>query len=264
MSYKTLLIHVEPTIAGRERLRAAVGLARELDARLIGVGARALNPMPDPIGMSIVKLKEETETELKHAALLFDEEARGLGAAALWHAETDFPTQVLLRRACGADLIVAGRWIEGHPMEHRPGTADLIMGAGLPVLAVPEGAKIDFRTIVIGWKATREARRAISESLPLLKRAEDVRVLRFSNEDDDQKIMDVADRLRAHGVNVTADVRKRGEGSVASGLLAAASEMGAGLIVAGGYGHSRLREWVLGGVTHGLLQTSTICVLFSH
>lgn len=264
MSYKTLLIHVEPTIAGRERLRAAVDLAREFSARLIGVGARALNPMPDPIGISIVKLKEETETELKHAALLFDEEARGLGPAALWRAETDFPTQVLLRLACGADLIVAGRWVEGHPMEHKPGTADLIMGAGLPVLVVPEGAKIDFRKIVIAWKATREARRAISESLPLLKLAEQVRVLRFDNGEDDQQIMDVAERLRVHGINVKAEVRKQIEGSVAGDLLAAASEMGAGLIVAGGYGHSRLREWVLGGVTHGLLQTSGICVLFSH
>jgi nucleotide-binding universal stress UspA family protein len=264
MSYKTLLIHVEPTIAGRERLRAAVGLARQFDARLIGVGARAMNPMPDPIGISIVKLKEETETELKHAAVLFDEEARSLGAAAQWRAETDFPTQVLLRLAGGADLIVAGRWIEGSPMEHRPATADLIMSAGIPVLAVPAGATIDFRKIVIAWKDTREARRAVSESLPFLKRAEDVRVMRFDGEESPRETTDIAERLAMHGVHVKAEVRKSTESSVANDLLMAADEMGAGLIVAGGYGHSRLRQWVLGGVTHGLLQTSTKCVLFSH
>ena len=264
MSYKTLLIHVEPTIAGRERLRAAVGLARQFDARLIGVGARALNPMPDPIGISIVKLKEETETELRNAALLFDEEARSLGPAALWRAETDFPTQVLLRFACSADLIVAGRWIEASPMEHRPGTADLIMSAGLPVLAVPEGAMVDFRKIVIAWKDTREARRAVSESLPLLKRADHVRVMSFSDEENHQDVKGIAERLAIHGVHVEAEARKSTESSVANDLLMAADEMGAGLIVSGGYGHSRLREWVLGGVTQDLLQTSARCVLFSH
>jgi len=264
MSYKTLLIHVEPSIAGRERLRAAVGLARQFDARLIGVGARAMNPMPDPTGMSIAKLKEETETELKHAALLFEEEAQSLGPAALWRAETDFPTRVLQRLAGGADLVVAGRWIEGHPMEHKPGTADLIMSAGIPVLAVPEGAKIDFRKIVIAWKDTREARRAVSESLPLLKRAEDVRVMSFANEENPRETKDVVERLAMHGVHVKAEARKSSENSVAKDLLTAVDEMGAGLIVAGGYGHSRLREWVLGGVTQDLLQDSTKCVLFSH
>jgi nucleotide-binding universal stress UspA family protein len=266
MTYKSLLIHVEPNDAGRERLRAAVEIAHTLGARLIGVGARALNAMPDPIGISVVKLREETQSDLARAELLFEEEARSLGSASLWRAEIDFPTQVLLRHASAADLIVSGRWIEAHPAETKAGTADLVMGAGIPVLVLPDKVKLDFTRIVIAWKDTREARRAIWDALPLLKRADDVRVLRFTGHEQEMApgISDVVERLRLHGVTAKPDVRKRTERSVVQDLLAAADEIGAGLIVAGGYGHSRLREWVLGGVTQGLLHESSKCILFSH
>jgi nucleotide-binding universal stress UspA family protein len=266
MTYKSLLLHVETTEGGRERLRAAVEIAHTFGARLIGVGARALNAMPDPIGISIVKLKEETKSDLAQAERLFQEEVRSLGSASHWRAEIDFPTQVLFRHACGADLIASGRWIEPHPPETGAGTADLIMGAGVPVLVLPERATLDFTKIVVAWKDTREARRAIWDALPLLKRADDVRVLRFTGQEPETApgISAVAERLRLHGVPATPDVRKRGESSVARELLAAADAIGAGLIVAGGYGHSRIREWALGGVTQGLLQESSKCILFSH
>jgi nucleotide-binding universal stress UspA family protein len=266
MTYKSLIIHVEPTDAGRERLRAAIEIARALGARLIGIGARALNAMPDPTGISIVKLKEETRSDLAQAELLFRDEARSLGSASLWRAEIDFPTQVLLRHAGGADLIVSGRWVEGHPPETRAGTADLIMGAGLPVLVLPDNVRLDFAKIVVAWKDTREARRAVWDALPLLKRADDVRVLRFAGQEPETGtgITVVAERLRLHGVPATPEARNRGASSVAKTLLQVADAIGAGLIVAGGYGHSRLREWVLGGVTQGLLQESSKCMLFSH
>jgi nucleotide-binding universal stress UspA family protein len=265
MSYKSLIIHVEPTDAGRERIRVAVEIARSFDARVIGIGARALNPMPDPIGLSIVKLKQETTAELLQAELLFKEETGALGDASLWISEIDFPTEVLLKHASGADLIVAARNVEGNPAETQAGSADLIMAAGLPLLTVPAGARPDFRTIIVAWKDTREARRAITEALPFLKRAETVRVLRIGPGDDEaQGVSEITERLRWNGVPAEAETRMRVQETVASDLLAAANELSAGLIVAGGYGHSRLREWVLGGVTQGLLEQSSRCVLFSH
>lgn len=137
------------------------------------------------------------------------------------------------------------------------------MSAGLPMLAIPPGAHLDAKPIVVAWKNTREARRAVWDALPLLKRAEDVRVLRFAS-DPAPEVSSVVERLRLHKVPVEAEMRQRTERSVAEDLLAAAEAMGAGLIVAGAYGHSRLREWALGGVTQGLLTGSRTPVLFSH
>jgi nucleotide-binding universal stress UspA family protein len=263
MTYKSVLLHVEPTDEARERLRVAIVLAKSFGGRVVGVGARALNPMPDPIGLSIVKLRQEIDEGLARAEALFKETTASQSASYVWRADVDFPGDALLRYACDADLIVAPRNVEGMPLESQAGTADLIMSAGLPVLAVPAGAQLDAKRIVIAWKNTREARRAVWDALPLLTRAETVRILRFAS-DPAPEMSNVVERLRLHNVPVAAEVRPRTEGSVAQDLLAAAGAIGAGLIVAGAYGHSRLREWALGGVTQGLLRQAQIPVLFSH
>jgi len=263
MPYKSVLLHVEPTDEARDRLRVAIGVAKSFDGRVIGVGARAFNPMPDPIGLSIVKLRQEIDDGLVSVETLFKQTIADQGVPYIWHAEVDFPSDALLRYACDADLIVAALNVEGQPSETQAGAADLIMSAGLPVLTVPAGAQLNAKRIVIGWKNTREARRAVWDALPLLKRAEDVRVLRFAS-DPAPEVSSVVERLRLHKVPVEAEMRQRTERSVAEDLLAAAEAMGAGLIVAGAYGHSRLREWALGGVTQGLLTGSRTPVLFSH
>lgn len=73
MSYKSVLLHVEPTEEARERLRVAIGVAKSFEGRVIGVGARALNPMPDPIGLSIAKLRQEIGEGLVSAENFFRE-----------------------------------------------------------------------------------------------------------------------------------------------------------------------------------------------
>lgn len=263
MTYKSVLLHVEPAEEALARLRVAIGVAKSFEGRVIGVGARAFNPMPDPVGLSIVKLRQEIDEGLARAENLFRETIAVEGIPYIWHAEVEFPSDALLHHACDADLIVAARNVEGAPSETQTGAADLIMSAGLPVLAVPPGAQLDAKRIVIAWKNTREARRAMWDALPLLTRAEDVRLLRFAS-DPAPELSNVVERLRLHNVRVTAEVRERTERSVAEDLLAAADAMGAGLIVAGAYGHSRLREWALGGVTQDLLTGSRMPVLFSH
>jgi nucleotide-binding universal stress UspA family protein len=220
--------------------------------------------MPDPIGLSVVKLKQEIEEDLTNARRLFEEEVGPSGIASrVWRAEVDFPTQVMLRHAREADLILADRNLEGEGHETQAGTAELIMRSGLPVLVVPAGAQIDFKRVVIGWKDTREARRAVWDALPLLKRAETVHMLRFASLAEPE-ISDVVERLRLHNVPVEGEVRKKAEASVAEDLLAAAEAIDAGLIVVGGYGHSPLRQRMFGGVTRGLLTHSPKPVLFSH
>ena len=266
MAYKSLLIHVEPTAAGRARLRIAVELARQFDARLVGLGARSFDSMPDPGGLSAIKLKEEVENDLAEAERIFTKKAAALGEQAQWRSEADYPTEAMLRHAACADLLIAGLGVAASPPEKQAGCADLIMGAGAPVLAIPKDATLGCLNVLIGWKNMRETRRAISDALPFLKLAQRVTLARFggSNEPETSALDDAVARLRAHGVRAEGEVQRRSEGSVAEDLIETAARMDVDLIVAGGYGHSRLREWALGGVTQGLLQKSPRCVLFSH
>jgi nucleotide-binding universal stress UspA family protein len=262
MSYKNLLVHVDPSEAGRERVRAAVKLAQLFDARVIGVAARSSEVLPDPIGLSIVHLKQAIEEDFARSEAIFKQEVGK--TPTVWRTAMDFPTEAMLLNASGADLIIAAHGVSAQPMETQAGTADLIMRAGTPILMMPAGAKLDLKSIIIGWKNVREARRAVSDALPLLKRAEKVHVLTFRSEVGATEKEDLIERLRRHQVKVQGLVADDPSGSLADGIQAAAQSTKSGLIVVGGYGHSRMREWVLGGVTQELLRECRTAVLFSH
>lgn len=147
----------------------------------------------------------------------------------------------------------------------------LLLETGRPVLVVPPG----FRThraakhVVVAWRPTREATRALHDAMPLLHAAESVDVLEVDpvggeRGDGPQPGADIAAHLERHGLKVRVVVLARTGESVAMALLGHAGQSGAELLVAGGYGHSRFREWALGGVTRELLKSSSVPVLFSH
>jgi nucleotide-binding universal stress UspA family protein len=145
---------------------------------------------------------------------------------------------------------------------------DLAMRAGRPLLVVPGAIdKLEFKRLVVGWKETREARRAIVDALPLLGVADQVTIVEFADKDElpetASRLEDVVGWLKRHGVTAQA-VAAPSTGDDAGGLKAIAAQQGADLIVAGAYGHSRLREWVFGGVTRNLLHDATTCLLISH
>lgn len=142
--------------------------------------------------------------------------------------------------------------------------ADAVMQLGRPVLVVPPDLDhLDAKRVVIGWKNTREARRAVWDALPFLKRASEVLVVSV----DDGASSEGQDTLRllqAHDVSAIR-VRRDAQGELVSlALVEAAAEHGADLIVTGAYGHGRLREWVVGGVTRELLAGAPVCCLMSH
>jgi nucleotide-binding universal stress UspA family protein len=124
------------------------------------------------------------------------------------------------------------------------------------------------RHIVVGWKDTREARRAIWDALPFLKRAEAVHVTEVASGSElneaARRAADIVAHLERHQVRASAEVRTRREASAADELILVAQQHAADLIVVGGYGHARAREWIFGGVTRGLLTRSPMCCLFSH
>jgi nucleotide-binding universal stress UspA family protein len=134
---------------------------------------------------------------------------------------------------------------------------------------VPESVtSLSAKRIAIAWKDVREARRAVRDALPLLQQAEGVTVAGISEMSEPgpgaHHLYDVATYLTLHGVESVSVLTKSAEGTVAESLLRIVYDENIDLIVVGAYGHSRLGEWVFGGVTHDLLAQQSVCCLFSH
>jgi nucleotide-binding universal stress UspA family protein len=272
MSYKTLLVHVEPSPESNARLRAAVALGIQLDATLVGVGGSEPlyfdNPaIADGGGMIVEDIDTLDRAELAEAESLFRGATGSLPSAAVWLSSRDYPEHALQIYAAGADLIVASS--HSGAKTAAGAAAGLVLRAGIPILTVPPDlAAIRTKRIVIAWKNTREARRAVSDALPLLIAADDVTVLGVCSPVETgagyEGLDEVVGRLKRHGIQAAP---KTVEGSSRDGFDAIAKFAEAhlvDLIVAGAYGHSRFGEWMLGGVTQDLLAYSPLPVLFSH
>lgn len=184
-----------------------------------------------------------------------------------WRSDTvDDPTRFVLLQVDRADLLVAPQ-----PRRPAPGfgaidLARLILRAGRPVLVAPRAqAALPMTRILVAWNDTREARLAVASAMPLLLQAERVLIVGVGADSQSERLQQVADYCGLHGVyaqtKVENDVRTGDEGQA---LLDAADDDASTLIVSGAYGHSRLRELVLGRVTRDLLQQETRPCLFSH
>jgi len=274
-TYSTLLVHVEPGLAASRRVEIAAGLARAFDARLIGLGAEMIEPvtMVDPYSGQLIaemyqQLSRQVAADLKNAEAAFRRDAAG--ADVEWRTVSSTPVNAIARTARAADLIVmTATEARGSDVYHAAPPADVVLAAGRPVLVAPAGAgHLQARKIVVAWKETREARRAVADAMPFLVRAEEVVVQAVCAEDEVEAAeacaLDVAAWLRRHGAPARANVTTAPDASVADELNAEAEAIGADLIVAGAYGHSRTVEWALGGATWRLLQNPQRYLLLSH
>jgi nucleotide-binding universal stress UspA family protein len=275
-AWRTLITHVQPDADARPRLTVAADLARRLDATLLGVGAEMLQPIAasDPYGVMggdfVSALLEMVQENMKHANEAFREATADVRSE--WVAVQDRPDRAIARLSRGADLIVAGgAFLRKERDSFRLcDTGELIVRSGRPVLvAPPSDSKLAAKAIVIAWKDTREARRALADSLPILKCADDVVLLEVCGPDDTTDVSvhhaAIIRHLASHGVAARSKVVPTRDPSEASGhLQAEAHAIGADLIVAGGYGHSRMGEWAFGGLTAELLLDPQRFVLFSH
>jgi nucleotide-binding universal stress UspA family protein len=272
MSYKTLLVHVESSPESDVRLRAAVALAAQLNATLVGVGGGEPLYFDNPtIADGGAKVIEDLDTldraELAAAEIRFRTAAGSLASAAIWLSSRDYPDHALQICAASADLIVAS----GHHGAKTSSAAagDLVLWAGIPILTVPTDlVAIRTKHIVIAWKNTREARRAVSDALPLLIAAEDVTVLgvRAPVETDAvySGLDEVVGRLKRHGVHAARKTIESPSREAFDAISKFTEAHLVDLIVAGAYSHSRFGEWMLGGLTQELLAYSTLPILFSH
>lgn len=168
-----------------------------------------------------------------------------------------------------ADLFVASR-LYGDHIDNPELFETVLFNSGRGCLFVPPGKKPggDMNTVLVGWRNTRETARALAEALPLLKQAKNVIVALVLDSapperEGEMPGADIARHLDRHGVNV--ELREiTGWDNAAAALLNEANKSGADLVVMGGYGHSRFREWVLGGVTRDVMNAAEVPVLLAH
>ena len=170
-----------------------------------------------------------------------------------------------------ADLIIAAQSPEEGFDGFEPEFAErIIMEAGRPVLVIPrEGTFGSVAThVIVGWNKSPQAARAVGDALPLLQKADQVTIVSVNPDAetavDDLPGAEFATMLSRHGVTVTTETVSSPSGNPGEALLTKASDLGANLLVVGAYGHSRLREYVFGGVTKHLLQHMTVPVLMAH
>ncbi len=274
MSYKAILVHAESNLSAAPRLDAAAALAKDHDATLIGVGAEMFDwiGVSDPYGIMAADwmsvMRDQMEVDLAAAKARFVKAAGEVSHE--WVELMMPPVPALAALARAADLIVAGGApLNDNAAERTASAADLVMRCGRPVLvAPPGGGHLKGRNIVVAWKDSRESRRALTDALPLLKRAETVLILAICGKDGlpdgEAEVADVARHLQRHGIAAKTRTKVAEPSRVAMELNIAAQGIDADLIVCGAYGHNRLQEWVLGGVTYDLLHQPERFVLFSH
>jgi nucleotide-binding universal stress UspA family protein len=273
MSYSSIIVFVEADGAPDARVRLAAALADKFGSTLIGMSARAIPP-PMVAGGMIIAYPTETDIMQMQASVVGKEAwfRRIAGSAERkleWRSDFDFPDGVLAREARSADLVVIGRSMAlgGRYSLLDPGEAILKMGR--PTLVVPEPvATLRAEHVVIGWKDTREARRAVQDALLLLRQAARVTIVEACRPGEEEsslaRLDDVVRYLARHGIVGVAKVMLEQKGSGAAQLIEVAQAEKADLLVTGAYGHSRLGEWMFGGMTRELLAISPICCLMSH
>lgn len=278
MQYKSLLVHVEPGEEADGRLEAACGLAARCDALLIGVAAAMFEmPIMDPTGYAPVDAeiisseRQSLEAELEDCEKKFRQAAAAKNLRTAWHSALEFPADMVCRIARGADLLIIGHGASAATVspQHVIDPGDVLLQAGRPSLVVPPAmSELRLNQALIAWKDTREARRALADSISLLKLAGKTHVVSICPESEAEtaatEIADVAAYLERHGIHATQEVKQVSHEHAADGVLHAAEGLHADLIVAGAYGHARMREWVFGGVTADLLKKSSIACLLSH
>lgn len=275
---KTMLVHVDGSARAQERIRLAIDLATKFGAHLIGLATMGTLFVPytggvDLGGSYIVEMLAEMEKQAKRATAMFEAQALAAGLESFESRIADHEAaSALCTHARYVDLLIIGQSEKGAAGPATP--ADLpqwvVLNAGRTVLIVPHSGTFTTvgQNVLVLWNASRESASAARDALPFLIKAKQVRIAVFdarSNTEGhgDEPGSDVALYLARHGVKVTV-TRESSGGDVGSAALSRAADLDIDLIVMGGYGHSRLREWIMGGVTKTMLEHMTVPVLMSH
>ena len=284
MGLRDLVVLLDGSPRDDIKLAVALQLAKRNDAHLTGLCplelllpadmSFALGGYPDL--WAVPQFARQIEEQAKGKAAIVEANFRELlrreGLRGDWEYESGPLIPAVTQRAYTADLMILGQLDPDKPgpAVARTLVEDVMMTSGRPMLIIPYAGRFDTiaTNALVGWTRTRESARAVHDSLAVLAPAAKVTVLTVEagrSEAEALPTVDVAEHLARHGLEVSA-ARTVLSGALtpADALLDYASDMGADLLVVGGYGHSRTREMIMGGVTRDLLRHMTVPVLMSH
>lgn len=259
-SYRDILVYLSGGAGAPARLQAAIALAQQHGARLTGVEVNNPAVYATPRAPEATNVEENFFRAAKDSGLDYVFHAASRDDAAGWKALYSHY----------ADLVVAPTASEADEGIVLPGVPeDVLVNGGVPVLLMPDLWKPEplGQSVVVSWNASREATRAVHDALPILMRAGSVTLFAFDARRDvlREEIALLQGHLAAHGIQATPfGWPGSGDMDAIDALFSCLSEVGADMIVAGGYGHSRLTERLLGGASRTLARTLTVPVLMSH
>jgi nucleotide-binding universal stress UspA family protein len=273
---RDILAFADESLISEARFSLPAALSRHHGARISAVhileNAYAYIPLDAGPGAGEI-MKAQYEAAEQAAAAVetrYRAQCSAHGLEGEWHVANDWWGALAL--AGRHDLVIAGQSASGLPTLLsiiRP--EDIALGVGRPTLVVPAKGRFEAvgKRVVIAWKPTKEAGRAVHDALPLLSQNASVTIIEVSDEDPAQAAKrsgseDLRRHLARHGFKAVVETVKGSDSSVCATLLSRADKLKADLVVMGAYGHTRLRELILGGVTRSMLQNMTIPVLMSH
>ena len=278
MAYRDILVVTDDTPQCEERTNVALRLAGRHGAHAIGlmVGEQVYTPRYATANIPAEFFAEQREAEAEAKRRVrerFERLAAAAGVPHEWHAMEGDPVKSVALSSRHADLAVIG---QDDPDRGGYGTATdlaehVVLSSGRPVLVVPYVGTYPNvgERVLVAWDASREAARAVADALPLLVAAQHVVTLSANPDSgaaDHERIpgADIARHLARHGVRVEAQRVSAKDVAIADLLLNRITDEGIDLLVMGAYGHTRVREIWLGGVTRRLMQSMTVPVLISH
>ncbi len=273
MTYKTILVHCDANPKVGHRLGVAVALAQQHGAHLIGVHVRP--PLMTPVFSDGSVPSEALFTAYETASKANEAQSSAAFGAAIksaklsteWRVVEGLAEEMLANQSRYADLLVLGQTDPDDAASLEP--ESVVLSSGRPALMVPHvGVTGEIgRTVMLCWNASRESARAATDALPILRQAKTVMVLTIeasSEAGSDAGGADAAAWLARHGVKATVQRDVAPDVDVGDVILSRAADRSVDLVVMGLYGHSRLREMVLGGASRTLLRSMTVPVLMAH
>ncbi|MCP4487674.1 MAG: universal stress protein [Gammaproteobacteria bacterium] len=277
MTIKNILVHIDHSKACEHRVRAAIELARGYDARL-----SALFVVPDYFVPSYVEAQisadviaqicDQAVASAKETQGKFKAQVKDAGLELDCYIEEGNIISIISDYARYSDLLILGQSQSDDPHNISEGLADhLVLEGGAPCLVIPYiGTRQTLgKRLLLAWNESRESSRALRDALPLLQAADAVSVLLIKPKSHNEKHTAtqgkiITSYLSDHGVDANINLCVDNHFDPGDTILAQASDNDIDLIVMGAYGHSRLRELVLGGATRHLLKEMTVPVFISH
>lgn len=272
MSIKDILVHVDNTAYCYKRIQAAFSIARTFESQVNGLFVPERVPYEwygDSMSRNVIDAFNQIKfRSIESARELFDDESGDWSSKSTFGTSDGNVVNRLVANSMVQDLIVLGQPKPSDIHSELTDTAHMVpLVSGATTLVVPHiGCRETIgKNIIIGWDGKREAAKAVHNAMPFLQKAEVVNVFCIGKPMKESVFeTDIGVHLSRHGVVAEVHKIQQTDIGIAEFFLSRASDYNADLMVMGMFGHSRLREYVLGGVTRTLLQSMTLPVLFSH